>query len=571
MIDIASNIASAPGEYADRLALERAKVQETIPAAERHVMTASEDDNAASGFRRRCEEADLARLAALDTFAYAQVRKESAAAFNMPVSWLDKAIEDHRKKSTSESTTVTLPEKWKVEPWEETVAGAVLLDDLRATIERYVVLPEHASATMALWTMHAWTIDAAFVSPFLMFSSPEMRCGKSTALALINRCAPRSAMASNISKAALFRYVETSKPTLLIDEAETFAIDNEELRGILNSGHTRDTACVIRLVGDNHEPREFSTWSPKAIASIGKLAATLRDRAIIISMQRKNPGERVAKLRSRTNDSEFLILRRKACRWSADNIDALQAARPEIPGLLNDRASDNWEALLAIADLAGGNWPALACAAAVGLSNAAEADLPSIRIQLLADSRQLFDNLSVDRLSSKTLVAELVADDDAPWATYSRGKPITAKQIARLLSDFGIHTRTMRIPGAVGTPKTYARESFEGAWARYLPDTPFSSATPQHCKQINGLDSIRSGTLASNVADESSGNPLNNNGCCGVTDENPLAEPPKHKCAQCNGTSDGTERAHEIGGREVWLHPECRPFCPEGDGWGLRR
>ena len=50
---------------------------------------------------------------------------------------------------------------------------------------------------------------------------------------------------------------------------------------------SRDTAFVIRCEGDDNKPQEFSTWSPKAIAAIGKLGATLRDRAIIISMCRK--------------------------------------------------------------------------------------------------------------------------------------------------------------------------------------------------------------------------------------------------------------------------------------------
>ena len=209
--------------------------------------------------------------------------------------------------------------------------GAEVLDDLREVFERYLILPEHGSVTMALWVMHAWTIDAAHVSPFLMFSSPEMRCGKSTAMALLSRTAPRSAMASNISPAAIFRYIEAFRPTLLIDEANSFAVENDELRGILNSGHTRDTASVIRLTGDDHEPKDFSTWAPKAIASIGKLANTLRDRSIILSMQRKKAGERVAKLRAREADGEFLILRRKAKRWAADNIKALTAALPEIP------------------------------------------------------------------------------------------------------------------------------------------------------------------------------------------------------------------------------------------------
>jgi hypothetical protein len=54
------------------------------------------------------------------------------------------------------------------------------------------------------------------------------------------KCLPcRSALASNISPAAIFRYVEASHPTLLIDEAETFVTGNEEVRGILNSGLPR--------------------------------------------------------------------------------------------------------------------------------------------------------------------------------------------------------------------------------------------------------------------------------------------------------------------------------------------
>jgi putative DNA primase/helicase len=40
---------------------------------------------------------------------------------------------------------------------------------------------------------------------------------------------------------------------LLIDEADSFMKDNEELRGILNSGHTKAAAHVIRNVEINGE------------------------------------------------------------------------------------------------------------------------------------------------------------------------------------------------------------------------------------------------------------------------------------------------------------------------------
>jgi hypothetical protein len=68
--------------------------------------------------------------------------------------------------------------------------------------------------------------------------------------------------------------VEIQHPTLLIDEADTFLSENEELRGILNSGHRRG-GSVIRTVGEDFEPRAFSTYSACAIALIGKLPATL--------------------------------------------------------------------------------------------------------------------------------------------------------------------------------------------------------------------------------------------------------------------------------------------------------
>ena len=51
---------------------------------------------------------------------------------------------------------------------------------------------------------------------------------------------------SDTSVAALFRSIEMWHPTLLIDEVDAFLPDNEELRGIINSGHGRATAFVFR-------------------------------------------------------------------------------------------------------------------------------------------------------------------------------------------------------------------------------------------------------------------------------------------------------------------------------------
>ena len=131
-----------------------------------------------------------------------------------------------------------------------------------------------------------------------------------------------------------------------------FIRNNEELRGILNSGHTRDLAFVIRnvAVGDDHEPRRFSTWGAKAIALIGKLPDTLADRSIEVRLKRKLPGESVEKVRH-ADPELFHSLAQRCARWAADHIDQIRAARPSMPEALNDRAQDSWEPLIAIAEL----------------------------------------------------------------------------------------------------------------------------------------------------------------------------------------------------------------------------
>jgi hypothetical protein len=60
---------------------------------------------------------------------------------------------------------------------------------------------------------------------------------------LVSRPVP----AANISPPAFFRVIQDMRPTLLIDEADTFLRGSDELRGILNAGYSRETAFVMRV------------------------------------------------------------------------------------------------------------------------------------------------------------------------------------------------------------------------------------------------------------------------------------------------------------------------------------
>ena len=255
-----------------------------------------------------------------------------------------------------------------VEPWPDPVDGAGVLDEVVRTIRRFIVLPTHGAVALALWILHTDLMDTWWLSPLAVATSPTRRCGKTALLTVVLELVHRPLVASNISPAALFRAVEKYQPTLFLDEGETWLKANEERHGIVNAGHARRTAMVIRTVGDDHEPATFSTWCAKFIALIGELPDTLMDRAIVIEMRRKTAGELVERLRLDQLPDICDPLRQRLARWAVDHADGVAAIDPEVPTGLHDRAVDNWRPLLALSDALGGEWPARARAAARSLA-----------------------------------------------------------------------------------------------------------------------------------------------------------------------------------------------------------
>jgi putative DNA primase/helicase len=301
----------------------------------------------------------------------------------------------------------------------------------------------------------------------------------------------------NTSPSVLFRVVEKHKPTVLVDEGDTFLTDNDALRGILNGGHDRMSAFVWRNVGDDHEPRQFRVWSPKAIALIGRLPDTLEDRSIVVSLRRRRDGETVDRFRA-DRLGQFAPMLSKAARWAADNLRSITDRDPVMPEGLDDRAQDNWRSLVAIADQAGGHWPKTARAAAVALSSAAAKgdDGMSTGVLLLRDIRQVMGDL--EDLSSTSLIEALVNLDEAPWKEWRRGNPITTHGIARLLKPYKV--KPYRGKGG----SVYRADDLDDAWSRYLdvyPSTPLetecesANCDPTATNKANEINNIRSVAL----------------------------------------------------------------------------
>lgn len=456
------------------------------------------------------------RLASLPPLEYERIRETEAESLSVRVSVLDKEVGLARKRAEGANDRPAMFSN--PEPYPGPVDGTELLHDMLRTLRQHIVCETHTAIAATLWIGMTWFIDVVKVAPIALITAPEKRCGKTQMLAFIGMLARRPLVAANISPSAVFRVIEAYRPTLLLDEADAWMRDNEELRGVINSGHTQQSAYVIRNVGDDHEPRQFSTWGAKAISGIGHQADTIEDRAVKLELRRKLPHESVVRLRH-ADDEVFDVLRAKLARFAEDAAPIIARARPDLPDALNDRAQDNAEPLLAIADHAGGEWPRLARDALLRIYGA-EQEAVSLSAELLADIRDVLDEKRLLKISSAELLNALCADDERPWATYNRGKAMSARQLSKRLSEYGIASKTIRL-GYHNTPKGFEREQFADAFARYLspcPTPPVSSATtPQpHANAVSPVADTGGVTATRHTSDTCK--PASEMDCGGVAD-----------------------------------------------------
>ncbi len=384
------------------------------------------------------------------------------------------------------------------EPWADPVAGAEMADEIEQVFQRFVVLPAHADIAIVLWAIHAHAHDAFEISPILAIQSPTKRCGKTRLEQVIAALVPRPMLTSNLSSAVLYRGVDAFHPTLLVDEGDSFLKLNEELRGIINSGHNRSGAQVLRCAEPNFEPRIFSTWCPKAIALIGRLPDTIEDRGVIIPLQRKRRDEQVDRLRGDRLQHELEPLRRKVARWAQDHLEPLAAADPDVPMTLNDRAADNWRCLIAIADLLAGHWPERVRRAAVALSGAAE-ETEEAGEQLIADLYALFQEQG-EKLSSEEIVRLLKGLPERPWSEWNDGRGFTQRALATLLKGFRVESRNLKLADGK-VRKGYHRDQFEDVFSRYTP----LNATSIRYSATDRMDTRANGNFASATEAQGSG------------------------------------------------------------------
>ncbi|OIV38792.1 hypothetical protein BIV57_03965 [Mangrovactinospora gilvigrisea] len=346
---------------------------------------------------------------------------------------------------------------------------------MRGLIARYVAAPSpEALDAVTLWVTATHLQTAFQHAPRLAIVGPAKRCGKSRLLDVITETVHHPVITINATPAAVFRSITEQPPTLLVDEADTLfgsvkALErNEELRGLLNAGHQRNRP-TLRVTGSDHTVKSFPTFAMAALAGIGDLPDTIMDRAVVVRMRRRAPGEHVTPFRTGRDVPDLHALRRRIAAWAIAVRTQAAAAEPELP--VEDRAADTWEPLVIVADLAGGRWPQAARAACTAMTRAeqqAEADA-SESARILADCRAVFAaNSNPVGMTTDQLLHGLRSLEESPWTGYGHSG-LTARDLGALLRPYGIASTNLRLPDG-SQRKGYARSRFADAWQRYCPD-----------------------------------------------------------------------------------------------------
>lgn len=373
------------------------------------------------------------------------------------------------------------------EPWNDEVDGLQLFRDIKGLIHKHVQLKPQQATTVATWVFYSFCFAQLRVSPVLLLTSATKRCGKSTLMECVSGLVSRPLPVSNISAAAIYRVIEAAHPTLLIDEADTFLSANDEVAGILNSGHTKQMAFVVRIEkGTDGEmiPKKFSTFCPKVVGMIGlPKSGALLDRCVMIGLERAVQGVTIQPLPPEV-DSAFLDYRRKVRRWAQDNADEVVLDFKLLPRGSNDRSQNNWSVLASTAKAIHPEVLAEIETAYVGMSGETDDAVDDLSQNLLAalfeialqrvkpegmrqlaakPDEPLANNACL--LLTEYLVVELLKMNHEAWA--SKQYDLNAHKLGKLLSPFRLKSERGRIKYEPHAKRGYRIGKLIPIWQRY--------------------------------------------------------------------------------------------------------
>jgi hypothetical protein len=450
---------------------------------------------------------DAQRLSRLPEEESAQERRQVAKRHGVPVSTIDKLVRAARAKTQSSTSTAAAPAE---DPWDGPIDLCEILDAALIEARRYIVASDTKRGALVLWSAHTHLVHNVMVglqrSPRLAIQSRLPGSGKTTSLEFVAALSSRGVVRSSATASTILRTMGSVRRTYCLDEADRqLSEKNSDMVAILDCGDRRSTSVVERSVPNpkgGWDVGTFDVWGAVAFAGIDELPGTLQDRSVRVFLQKATVAEVPEHLRDGTS-TELVTLRRQLTAW-ADSL--FELPDPELPDVLlrqAGRVGDRWRPLIAIADLAGGQWPKL-------VRDAAQEDVeaeqqPDLIQRLLVSIRSAFNDAqgatidadNKDRLTTTALIGVLLNDREEEWLSANRGNPITAyylrTKLRGLLEPRGAQDWWTGPAGHQQHHRGYLRLQFEDAWRRYAPAkaaTSFSHAVHPETSSVSSVSGV---------------------------------------------------------------------------------
>lgn len=178
-----------------------------------------------------------------------------------------------------------------VEPW----AWNTIYEGLVMSYMRYVFFPDsRLYKIQALAAMSTYFREVFNTYPYIDYYSPEVNCGKSTAMKALVWSSYYGDLMTTPTPAVIYRDIDESKCTLGIDEIDN-AMTNKDLRGlllsVLNSGYMKGIPAK-RCDPITQKVIRFDAFGLKAFTRVKGLDRAIESRSITFNMIR-NPAGRI--------------------------------------------------------------------------------------------------------------------------------------------------------------------------------------------------------------------------------------------------------------------------------------
>ncbi len=350
------------------------------------------------------------------------------------------------------------------------------LKNLRSFLSDYCHFADAAIVRpLSLWIAGTYLYEAFDSFPYLVITAHVKRAGKTRLSELIGFTCSMPFNVAGATAASLFRIIQDNKPTIMWDEAETLSSEASTItRAFLNVGY-RKGQTIPRATGQ--DVTQWPTYCPKVFVLIGDVYDTLRDRSIIVEMQRGEPRKRFSYESAKMEGEEIAA---EIKNLVAENLERIQS---EYSGMelrfLTDRDAEIWRPVFALAKaLEPETIPELSRIAVdvttektanvkrYGYVNQEEQERIVEREEyakrLLADMLKISDK--VKAIPSNRAVNLLHEINIAPWRKY-QGTGLDMTMLADLLGIYELRPKPCRIGENVF--RGYTRKDILAAAKKY--------------------------------------------------------------------------------------------------------